>query len=69
MPGEEDGAHFAVTVKAGIRSSGGRRVGVTLERGERESWMEGGRRQGAVSTLRERMFFACGSSRTTAEEE
>lgn len=41
MQGEEDGAHFAVTVKAGIRSSGGRRVGVTLERGERESWMEG----------------------------
>lgn len=67
MQGEEDGAHFAVTVKAGIRRSGGRRVGVTLERGERESWMDGG--QGAVSTLRERMFFACGSSRTTAEEE
>lgn len=37
------------------------------ERGEGE--LDGGGRQGAVSTLRERMFFACGSSRTTAEEE
>lgn len=38
------------------------------ERGEGEL-DGGGRRQGAVSTLRGRMFFACGSSRTTAEEE
>lgn len=65
--GGEDGANFVVTVKAETWSRRGRRAGVTLERGERESWRVGGT-HGDVSTLRERMFFACGSSRTTAEE-
>lgn len=58
------GANFVVALKAGIWSRAEKRAGVTLERGEREREL----REFAVSTLRERMLFTFGSSRTTAEE-